>query len=116
MYRFLKKEKISKSIDKYEYFCLEDAAYNILNAHCADEISIEIIYALDETPEFVLISTKHQGYIIYNRETATIIEMSFSNLSKYHYLNGKKYYEGPGLYFEKKDGKVNNIITKKEII
>ena len=116
-YTFEKKDEVASDyIDAYEYYCLIEAANNILDIKEGDLINIDILYTLDKKPNYVLISTNYSGYIIFHRLSGVIIEMSFENQSQFNRVkNSTFYYAGPNNYFVKENNIFKNIISEKHI-
>ena len=81
------------------------------------DISVEILYDLNENPSFLLADISPQGYAIVFREASKISEMSTEGEpgSPYGSALGKKYYAGPMCYIVKNDDTYTDVLTGKAL-
>ena len=82
-----------------------------------ENITVEVLYDLNDSPVFLLASITPYGYAIMFREALAISEMSIAEgvTSPYSSLSGKKYYAGPMFYIVMNNGIYTDVISGKTL-
>ncbi len=80
--------------------------------------SMEYLYNLDESPDYIYVEFEGSGYVVYSSETLDVMEYSLKGFLPYN-TDEKKYYAGPTNYLKKerenfKNVTTNEVITKAE--
>ena len=72
--------------------------------------TVEYLYNLDESPDYVYVTFENSGYAIYSSSTLDLLEYSMEGNLPYP-SGKKKYYGGPTQYINKIDSNFANIST-----
>ena len=76
--------------------------------------TVEYLYNLDDSPDYIYVKYKNNGYAVFSSNNLNILEYSLEGDLPYPELN-KKYYAGPTNYINKIDEKYKNINTSEYI-
>jgi len=76
--------------------------------------TVEYLYNLDDSPDYIYVKYKNNGYAVFSSNTLNILEYSLKGDLPYPELN-KKYYAGPTNYINKINGNYKNISTNEYI-
>lgn len=72
--------------------------------------SVEYLYNLDDSPDYVYATFENCGYAVYSSDTLDLLEYSLEGNLPYPSGN-KKYYSGPTQYINRTEGTYKNIST-----
>lgn len=75
----------------------------------------EVLYNLDDSPDYVLVSFENCGYAIISAYTFEILEYNLTSCIPYQAECLKKYYAGPGNYYILNDDEYLNLETNESI-
>ena len=76
--------------------------------------SMEYLYNLDESPDYIYVEFEGSGYVVYSSETLDVMEYSLKGSLPYN-TDEKKYYAGPTNYLKKEKENFKNVTTNEVI-
>ena len=76
--------------------------------------SMEYLYNLDESPDYIYVEFEGSGYVVYSSETLDVMEYSLNGSLPYN-TDEKKYYAGPTNYLKKQKENFKNVTTNEVI-
>ena len=71
--------------------------------------SCETLYGMDGSDDFIYVTFKNSGYVIFYNDTMAMLEYSLKDKGPYSNILGKKYYAGPFNYYFKENEIFLNI-------
>lgn len=79
-------------------------------------LSAQYLKGLDGEQDYILVKSSNKGYAIFDKESMELLEYSDKAKSPYEEVETENaYYAGPVNYYRKKDNKMQNMRTGKEI-
>lgn len=74
--------------------------------------SCEYLYGLDNSSDYIYVDFSEQGYVIYHKDSAEMLEYSPTGDGPYCGIEERKYYAGPSNYYIKEEGGFVNVSNK----
>jgi hypothetical protein len=78
--------------------------------------SSEYLYNLDGSSDYIYVDFENSGYAVYSRETMELLEYAPEGSLPYQNTGASKYYGGPTNYFNKEEGRFEDIVTGESIV